>query len=388
MSQDQRMSYVDQPLSVNTEIPLRGPVELVDHDPSWAAMYTREAVRIRQALGDRALLVEHIGSTAVPGLCAKPCIDISLGVADPADEKSYLPDLEAAGYILRRREPDWHQHRVFKGPDINVNLHVWTYGDPIIRKHLAFRDWLRAHPDDRDRYAAEKQRLARQDWEVMNDYAEAKNDIVREIERRMWAHELEPLGTVTRLQMQREKIKSGMKPDERYTPDEHLLSVAALCIDDGGVTGITSDGERVPDVHHRDHPRSRFRGANGVSIGFTGHYVRMRERFGAHLVDGIAGESILVGHEGIVSLDTLVNGIVITGGDGRIVEMDTWEVADPCAPFSKFCLRFPPGQKPDRRVTGALQFLAGGTRGFYGTYRADQPQGVIIRVGDTVYRRR
>ena len=385
---DPHAPNADPSVPVNTPTPLDGQVVLVDSDPAWPAMYAREERRIREALGDRALLVDHIGSTAVPGLPAKPCIDISLGMVDSSDEDAYVPDLEAAGYVLRRREPDWHQHRVFKGPDVNVNLHVWTNGDPIIRKHLAFRDWLRTHPDDRDRYAVEKRRLAGQHWAVMNDYAKAKNGIVREIEQRMWAHELQPLGRVVRLQVQREAIKSGAKPNERYTPYEHLIPVAALRIDSGGVTGITDAGEPVPDVHHRDHPRSRFRGENGVSIGFAGHYAAMRDRFGAHLVDGIAGEGILVDHDGIVSAEDLAKGIVITSDDGRIVEIDTWEVADPCAPFSKFCLRFSEGEKADRRVTEALQFLGDGMRGFNGTYRPDQPQGAVIRLGDAVYRRR
>lgn len=387
-SYDPHAPNADPSVPVNTSTPLDGQVILVDYDPAWPEMYAREEARIREALGDRALQVEHIGSTAVPGLCAKPCIDIVLGVADPADEESYVPDLEAAGYVLRRREPQWHEHRVFKGSEINLNLHVWTFGEPIIWKHLVFRDWLRAHPDDRDRYAAEKRRLASQHWTLMNDYANAKNGIVREIERRMWAHEMEPLGRVVRLQVQREKIKTGQGADERYTPHEHLTPVVALRLDAGGVTGVTETGENLADVHHRDHPRSRFRGENGVSIGFTGHYAAMRERFGEHLVDGIAGESILVDYDGIVSLDDLANGIVVTSDDGRIVEIGTWAVAHPCAPFSKFCLRFPEGQKADRRVTEALQFLENGTRGFNGTYRPDQPQGVEIRLGDTVYRRK
>lgn len=206
-------------------------------------------------------------------------------------------------------------------------------------------------------------------------------------EQRVADGTLVPIGTIVRLHIQREKIKSGVKPDERYTPEEHLLTVDALRIDSSGVTGITSDDDHILDVHHREHPRSRFRGENGVSIGFTGHYARMRERFGEHLVDGIAGESILVAHEGTVSLDDLANGIVIASGDGRIVEIDAWDVAHPCAPFSKFCLRFPPGQRADRRVTEALQFLENGTRGFYGTYRDGQSQGAVIRLGDTVYRR-
>jgi len=94
--------------------------------------------------------VEHIGSTAVPGLVAKPIIAILLVVANSADEPSYVPALEAAGYVLRIREPDWHQHRLFKGPDTNINLHVFTQGSEEARKHLTLRDWLRTNEADRE----------------------------------------------------------------------------------------------------------------------------------------------------------------------------------------------------------------------------------------------
>lgn len=184
-SYDPHAANADPSIPVNTDTPLNGQVILVEYDPAWPEMYAREEIRIREALGDRALQIEHIGSTSVPGICAKPCIDISLAVADSADEDAYVPDLEAAGYVLRRREPEWHEHRVFKGSEINLNLHVWTAGDEIIDKHLGFRDWLRSHTEDRDRYAAEKRRLASQHWSTMNDYANAKDDIVREIEERM-----------------------------------------------------------------------------------------------------------------------------------------------------------------------------------------------------------
>lgn len=196
------------------------------------------------------------------------------------------------------------------------------------------------------------------------------------------------LGPIVRLQVQRDKIKSGTKQNERYTPEENLTPVAALRIDSGGVTGVTEQDERVRDVHHRDHPNSRFRGENGISLGFTGHYVLMRDRFSDHLVDGIAGESMLVGYGGHVSLEDLEHGIVIVGEDGRRIEIGTWEVAHPCAPYSKYCLQFAEGQKADRRVTEALMFLDDGMRGFNGTYGDDQPAGSEIRVGDMVYIRK
>ncbi len=91
------------------------PSSSTEYDPAWPCLFEREAQRIRGALGERALMVEHVGSTSVPGLAAKPIIDILLVVADSADEASYVPDLEAVGYVLRIREPEWHQHRVFKG---------------------------------------------------------------------------------------------------------------------------------------------------------------------------------------------------------------------------------------------------------------------------------
>lgn len=185
MRYDPRAPNANPPVPVNADIEINSPVVLVQYDPAWPAMYRREEERIRQALGDRALMVGHAGSTAVPGVGAKPCIDILLAVADSSDEDAYVPALEGAGYVLRRREPDWHEHRLFKGPEINLNLHVWTFGDMIIDKLLRFRDWLRAHPEDRDRYATEKRRLASLRWRTMNDYADAKDDIVREIEERM-----------------------------------------------------------------------------------------------------------------------------------------------------------------------------------------------------------
>src|SRR6266545_867961 len=111
--------------------PLRrqpGPIVLVDYDAAWPALFEREAERVRAVLGDRVLRIEHAGSTSVPGLCAKPIVDIVLVVADAADEPAYVPRLEAAGYVLRIREPDWFEHRLFKGPDTNVNLHVLPRG--------------------------------------------------------------------------------------------------------------------------------------------------------------------------------------------------------------------------------------------------------------------
>ena len=103
-------------------------IHLADYDPEWPRLFEREAARIRSILGDRVRRLEHVGSTSVPGLAAKPIIDIVLAVPDSADEPAYVPDMEAAGYVLRIREPDWFEHRLFKGPDTNVNLHTYSDG--------------------------------------------------------------------------------------------------------------------------------------------------------------------------------------------------------------------------------------------------------------------
>jgi GrpB-like predicted nucleotidyltransferase (UPF0157 family) len=164
------------------ELPrLDAPVTLVEYDAAWPALFEREADRIRGALGDRAMLLEHVGSTSVPGLAAKPIVDILLAVADSADEPAYLPALEAAGYVLRIREPEWREHRMFKGPDTDVNLHVFSAGSAEIERLLGFRDWLRTHAEDRERYAAAKRELAGREWSYVQDYADAKSEIVEEI---------------------------------------------------------------------------------------------------------------------------------------------------------------------------------------------------------------
>lgn len=153
-------------------------IVIVDHDPAWASRYEQERARIVAALDDRALAVEHIGSTSVPGLAAKPIIDIDLSVADLEDEDAYVPDLEAAGYVLRVREPG---HRMFRTPELDVHLHVCETGSDWERRHLVFRDWLRSHPGDRRRYEDVKRDLATRQWDDMNDYADAKTDVVADI---------------------------------------------------------------------------------------------------------------------------------------------------------------------------------------------------------------
>jgi GrpB-like predicted nucleotidyltransferase (UPF0157 family) len=154
---------------------------LAEYDPDWPRLFEREADRIRRALGAKALLVEHVGSTAVPGLAAKPLIDVVLVVADSSDESAYVPNLEAAGYVLRIREPDWHEHRLFKGPDTNVNVHTFSDGCDEVDRMVAFRDWLREHEQDRDLYERAKRELADREWKYVQNYADAKSAVVTDI---------------------------------------------------------------------------------------------------------------------------------------------------------------------------------------------------------------
>ena len=161
--------------------PSSGPVVLVESDPEWPRLFEREAERIRAALGERALQIEHTGSTSIPGLAAKPVIDILLVVADSAEEAAYVPPLEAAGYVLCIREPDWFEHRVVKGTDPTANVHVFSTGCVEIERMLLFRDRLRANDAERELYEETKRELARREWKFVQHYADAKSEVVEAI---------------------------------------------------------------------------------------------------------------------------------------------------------------------------------------------------------------
>ena len=173
--------------------PEKVAVVLVEYDTNWPQRFEFEQHRIEAALRGQALSIEHIGSTSVVGLVAKPIIDICLVVEDSSDEDSYVPDLEAAGYELRVREPDWHEHRMLRTAARDVHVHVFTLGSPEIDRHLAFRDWLRANDADRELYAATKRSLSQRDWPTMQHYADAKTDVVHAILARAARTQL-PLG--------------------------------------------------------------------------------------------------------------------------------------------------------------------------------------------------
>lgn len=160
------------------------PITMEPYDPSWPDRYRVERSRIRDALGAGALAVEHVGSTAVPGLSAKNRIDIDLIVADPADENAYVPALETVGYVLRVREPEWYEHRSLWTEGHTVNLHVFAPDCDEHLRHLAFRDWLRARPDEREYYEAAKRRAAADNAWSASGYNSQKASAIIEILRR------------------------------------------------------------------------------------------------------------------------------------------------------------------------------------------------------------
>jgi len=176
----------DDPIEERLREVIIGEIEpqaivVADYDPVWPERFRQEEARIRAALGRTALSIEHIGSTSVPRLAAKPIVDILLVVEDSANEASYLPALEEAGYVLRVREPDFYEHRLLRTPQKDVHVHVFSAGSPEIRRYLLLRDRLRQDEGERELYAQTKRELASKDWPSVDHYAEAKTEIIEGI---------------------------------------------------------------------------------------------------------------------------------------------------------------------------------------------------------------
>jgi GrpB-like predicted nucleotidyltransferase (UPF0157 family) len=172
---EQRAAYLDRVLIGGRE---PAEISLVDYDERWPMRFREIAERVRQALREDALGVEHIGSTSVPGLAAKPIVDVLLNVADVSNEVAYVPALQSAGFVLRVREP---AHRMVRTPARDVHVHVYEPGRPEVRDYIDLRDWLRVDAADRGLYAATKRTLARQQWNDMNDYADAKTEVIDDV---------------------------------------------------------------------------------------------------------------------------------------------------------------------------------------------------------------
>ncbi len=167
--------------TVGTPQLLNSTIYLAPYNPEWPSLFARLEQQIREALGDQVLLLEHVGSTSVPGLSAKPIIDMVLAVPDSRDEAAYVGPLEEKGYTLRIREPDWYEHRLLRPAEVAANLHVFSQGCEEIGRMLLFRDWLRNHPEDRLLYEATKRDLAARTWKYTQNYADAKSEVVQAI---------------------------------------------------------------------------------------------------------------------------------------------------------------------------------------------------------------
>ena len=158
----------------------RREIVIVAYDPAWPARFEQERERIAAALGPRAGVIEHVGSTAVPTLAAKPVVDVLVTVDDAEDEAN-VTALQGAGYVLRVREPG---HRMVRRPALDVHVHLWSARDPEVERMLRFRELLRADAQARDAYSRLKRELAQRDWQDMNAYAEAKGPLIEELLRR------------------------------------------------------------------------------------------------------------------------------------------------------------------------------------------------------------
>ncbi|MEZ5296546.1 MAG: GrpB family protein [Ilumatobacteraceae bacterium] len=154
---------------------------IADYDPVWPERFESHRRRIDETLGPTAQRIEHVGSTSVPGLAAKPIIDIQVSVTDPEHEASYVQALERAGYHLRVREVG---HRMLRTTERDVHVHVCASGSDWERRHLVFRDWLRHNAPDRRLYESTKRRLAERRWPTTDHYADAKTPVIDEIMRR------------------------------------------------------------------------------------------------------------------------------------------------------------------------------------------------------------
>jgi len=156
-------------------------IKITPYNPHWQKVFQTHATTIVNALGNAAMRIEHVGSTSVPGLGAKPIIDILLVVADSADETSYRIQMEQAGYQLRVREPDFHEHRMFRTHERDVHIHVFSSTSPEIQRYLTFRNRLRTNSAERQLYEQTKRKLAKEEWVDMNAYAEAKSEVIERI---------------------------------------------------------------------------------------------------------------------------------------------------------------------------------------------------------------
>jgi GrpB-like predicted nucleotidyltransferase (UPF0157 family) len=161
-------------------------VRIVDYDPGWAERAAEEIGRIEGAVGEAAVRVEHVGSTAVPGLAAKPIVDLQLAVAEVERRDLYVGALEGIGYLFvpDPGSPDFHFFAKPAARPRSFHLHVCAAGSDDERRHLAVRDYLRAHPEEAARYGALKREVAARHPEDRLAYIAGKEEFVVALERR------------------------------------------------------------------------------------------------------------------------------------------------------------------------------------------------------------
>jgi hypothetical protein len=190
---------------------------------------------------------------------------------------------------------------------------------------------------------------------------------------------MQKIGTVQFVQIQREPLKEGFEPHRIYNPAP-LLTVEKIQLTPAGIVGVSATGAELIDTHNTQHPRSRNKGKNGISLGFVQHYAAMRQRFGDHMTDGIAGENIIVDAEVDLATFTTARRYFIQHA-AEILELFGVLAAPPCRPFSEFCLIVPQCAED---VKATLQFLSDGVRGYY-AYLADDAAPFVVQAGDTLY---
>jgi hypothetical protein len=193
------------------------------------------------------------------------------------------------------------------------------------------------------------------------------------------------IGTIKLLQIQTGKLKIGTRPQSYYDP-KYLLAVARLLLTPEGAHGITQHEEKIIDIHHARHPESRNNVDNPITIGFTIHYAKMRQEYGAHLTDGIAGENIIIETAEAFGWDDVVQGVAIQH-NGTLHQFRLLKVAAPCFEFSHFAAGKNAAHGdplPGAELKTALQFLDGGTRGFHISPLNDH-EPVSVATGDAVF---
>lgn len=183
------VQYPGIEFTTGSERPVTDLVEVSPYREEWAAAFEAWWTRLAAALGHTAVRIEHVGSTAVPGLEAKPVIDIQVSVDDVDDEARYVPAIEGLGVSLRLREPGHRYFRPAGGLPRNVQIHVCEAGGEWERDHLLFRDYLRADPEAREAYARLKRELAERYRDDRLAYTEGKTGFILDAleEARVWA---------------------------------------------------------------------------------------------------------------------------------------------------------------------------------------------------------